>query len=126
MILDLGDQRVGVVVDEVREVLRVDSTHHHGPGADGERAGRGVHRRASSPGPGAPSSSSTRASCCRPPSGSRCSAMGSHAMSESLLGRALRGQYQEIEGGSMPRRTRPTARPSSATSSPSSSGWTAR
>ena len=25
MILDLGDQRVGVVVDEVREVLRVDS-----------------------------------------------------------------------------------------------------
>jgi len=26
MIVDLGDQRVGVVVDEVREVLRVDST----------------------------------------------------------------------------------------------------
>jgi purine-binding chemotaxis protein CheW len=26
MVVDLGDQRVGVVVDEVREVLRVDST----------------------------------------------------------------------------------------------------
>jgi purine-binding chemotaxis protein CheW len=26
MVLDLGDQRVGVLVDEVREVLRVDST----------------------------------------------------------------------------------------------------
>nr|MBA3553848.1 chemotaxis protein CheW [Gemmatimonadales bacterium] len=26
MIVDLGDQRVGVLVDEVREVLRVDST----------------------------------------------------------------------------------------------------
>jgi purine-binding chemotaxis protein CheW len=26
MIVDLGDQRVGVVVDEVREVMRVDST----------------------------------------------------------------------------------------------------
>ncbi len=26
MIVDLGDQRVGVIVDEVREVLRVDST----------------------------------------------------------------------------------------------------
>ena len=30
MVLDLGDQRVGVLVDEVREVLRVDSTHHRG------------------------------------------------------------------------------------------------
>ena len=26
MVVDLGDQRIGVVVDEVREVLRVDST----------------------------------------------------------------------------------------------------
>lgn len=26
MVLDLGDQRIGVLVDEVREVLRVDST----------------------------------------------------------------------------------------------------
>ena len=26
MVLDLGDQRVGVLVDEVREVMRVDST----------------------------------------------------------------------------------------------------
>jgi len=32
MILDLGDQRVGVVVDEVREVLRVDSTTIAAPG----------------------------------------------------------------------------------------------
>ena len=32
MILDLGDQRVGVVVDEVREVLRVDSRTITAPG----------------------------------------------------------------------------------------------
>jgi purine-binding chemotaxis protein CheW len=32
MILDLGDQRVGVVVDEVREVLRVDSRTITPPG----------------------------------------------------------------------------------------------
>jgi purine-binding chemotaxis protein CheW len=32
MIVDLGDQRVGVVVDEVREVLRVDSTAIAAPG----------------------------------------------------------------------------------------------
>ena len=32
MIVDLGDQRVGVVVDEVREVLRVDSTSITAPG----------------------------------------------------------------------------------------------
>ena len=32
MILDLGDQRVGVVVDEVREVLRVDSRTISAPG----------------------------------------------------------------------------------------------
>ena len=32
MVLDLGDQRVAVLVDEVREVLRVDSTTIAGPG----------------------------------------------------------------------------------------------
>lgn len=32
MIVDLGDQRVGVVVDEVREVLRVDSRTITAPG----------------------------------------------------------------------------------------------
>lgn len=32
MIVDLGDQRVGVLVDEVREVLRVDSTTITAPG----------------------------------------------------------------------------------------------
>ena len=32
MIVDLGDQRVGVVVDEVREVLRVDSRTIAAPG----------------------------------------------------------------------------------------------
>ena len=32
MVLDLGDQRVGVLVDEVREVLRVDSTTITAPG----------------------------------------------------------------------------------------------
>ena len=31
MIVDLGDQRVGVLVDEVREVLRVDSTTIEAP-----------------------------------------------------------------------------------------------
>jgi purine-binding chemotaxis protein CheW len=32
MVLDLGDQRVAVMVDEVREVLRVDSTTIVAPG----------------------------------------------------------------------------------------------
>jgi len=32
MVVDLGDQRVGVLVDEVREVLRVDSTTITAPG----------------------------------------------------------------------------------------------
>ena len=32
MVLELGDQRVGVLVDEVREVLRVDSTTIAAPG----------------------------------------------------------------------------------------------
>jgi purine-binding chemotaxis protein CheW len=32
MVVDLGDQRVGVLVDEVREVLRVDSTTIAAPG----------------------------------------------------------------------------------------------
>lgn len=32
MVVDLGDQRVGVLVDEVREVLRVDSTTIVAPG----------------------------------------------------------------------------------------------
>src|SRR3954467_1614737 len=32
MVVDLGDQRVGVLVDEVREVLRVDSTTISAPG----------------------------------------------------------------------------------------------
>jgi purine-binding chemotaxis protein CheW len=32
MVLDLGEQRVGVLVDEVREVLRVDSTTITAPG----------------------------------------------------------------------------------------------
>ena len=32
MVLDLGEQRVGVVVDEVREVLRVDSRTITAPG----------------------------------------------------------------------------------------------
>ena len=47
MVVDLGDQRVGVLVDEVREVMRVDSTTITAPGPDGERARRRVHRRAS-------------------------------------------------------------------------------
>ena len=32
MVVDLGDQRVGVLVDEVREVIRVDSTTITAPG----------------------------------------------------------------------------------------------
>jgi purine-binding chemotaxis protein CheW len=32
MVVDLGDQRVGVLVDEVREVIRVDSTTIAAPG----------------------------------------------------------------------------------------------
>src|SRR5919107_400091 len=32
MVVDLGDQRVGVLVDEVREVMRVDSTTITAPG----------------------------------------------------------------------------------------------
>ncbi|MBA3522165.1 MAG: purine-binding chemotaxis protein CheW [Gemmatimonadales bacterium] len=32
MVLDLGDQRIGVLVDEVREVMRVDSTTIAAPG----------------------------------------------------------------------------------------------
>jgi purine-binding chemotaxis protein CheW len=32
MVIDLGEQRVGVLVDEVREVLRVDSTTISAPG----------------------------------------------------------------------------------------------
>ena len=32
MVVDLGDQRVGVLVDEVREVMRVDSTTISAPG----------------------------------------------------------------------------------------------
>jgi purine-binding chemotaxis protein CheW len=32
MVVDVGDQRVGVLVDEVREVLRVDSTTISAPG----------------------------------------------------------------------------------------------
>jgi purine-binding chemotaxis protein CheW len=32
MVVDLGDQRVGVLVDEVREVIRVDSTTISAPG----------------------------------------------------------------------------------------------
>ena len=32
MVVDLGEQRVGVLVDEVREVLRVDSTTITAPG----------------------------------------------------------------------------------------------
>ncbi|MBA3498166.1 MAG: purine-binding chemotaxis protein CheW [Gemmatimonadales bacterium] len=32
MVLDLGDQRVGILVDEVREVMRVDSTTITAPG----------------------------------------------------------------------------------------------
>jgi purine-binding chemotaxis protein CheW len=32
MIVNLGDQRVGVLVDEVREVMRVDSTTISAPG----------------------------------------------------------------------------------------------
>jgi purine-binding chemotaxis protein CheW len=32
MIVDLGDQRIGVLVDEVREVMRVDSTTITAPG----------------------------------------------------------------------------------------------
>ena len=40
MVVDLGDQRVGVLVDEVREVLRVDSTTITAPGADGAAGSR--------------------------------------------------------------------------------------
>ena len=47
MVVDLGEQRVGVLVDAVREVMRVDSTTITAPRADGERARRRVHRRAS-------------------------------------------------------------------------------
>ena len=32
MVVDLGEQRVGVLVDEVREVMRVDSTTITAPG----------------------------------------------------------------------------------------------
>jgi purine-binding chemotaxis protein CheW len=32
MVVDVGDQRIGVLVDEVREVLRVDSTTISAPG----------------------------------------------------------------------------------------------
>ena len=45
MVVDLGDQRVGVLVDEVREVMRVDSTTITRARPDGERAGGGLHRR---------------------------------------------------------------------------------
>ena len=45
MVLELDDQRVGVLVDEVREVMRVDSTTITAPGPDGERPGGGVHLR---------------------------------------------------------------------------------
>ena len=45
MILELEKQRVAVLVDEVREVMRVDTTTITAPGASRERSGGGIHLR---------------------------------------------------------------------------------
>ena len=45
MVLELETQRVAVLVDEVREVMRVDTHDDHRARPRGERPGRGLHLR---------------------------------------------------------------------------------
>ena len=125
MVVDLGDQRVGVLVDEVREVLRVDSTTIAAPGpmVSGLAAAyiAGIVSR--------PERTIIILNARKLLSSTERMALTGtwRTPDERAVGRAPSGaSSRRSRRGSGPPASRRTARRSSATSSRCSSGWTRR
>ena len=123
MVLELGDQRVGVLVDEVREVMRVDSTTISGARPDGEGlAAAYIAGIVTRPERTIIILNATEAALLH-------RAAGADRRWRSRDERALAGRAPgPVRGDRGAARVRPASRRtgtrSSATSSPSSSGWT--